>query len=65
MFMCTDSAKPSGSTDGFTERGNLLLPNSTSTICPYAANVFVLVTFTNTRDYSVSVNCTSDPYKPR
>ena len=63
--MCTASATPSGNTEGFTDRGNLLLPSSTSTICPYAASVFVLVTFTNTRDFSESVNCTSDPYKPR
>ena len=64
-LMCTASATPSGSTVGSTERGNLLLPNNTSTICPYAASVFVLVTLTNTRDFSVSVNCTSGPYKPR
>ena len=54
--MCTESATPSGSTVGFTDRGNLLLPNSTSTICPYAASVLVLVTLIKTRDFSASVN---------
>ena len=55
-LMCTDSATPSGRTDGSTDKGNLLLPNSTSTICPYAASVLVLVTLTNTLDFSVEVN---------
>ena len=31
-LMCTASATPSGNTVGSTERGNLLLPKSTSTI---------------------------------
>ena len=57
----SDYPTPSGSTVGFTDRGNLLLPNSTSTICPYAASVFVFVTFTKIRDFSASVNCTSLP----
>ena len=43
-LMCTDSATPSGSTEGLTDNGKRLLPNSTSTICPYAARVLVLVT---------------------
>ena len=34
MLMCTASATPSGNTVGSTVRGNLLLPKSTSTICP-------------------------------
>ena len=65
MLRCIDSATPSGKVVGLTVRGKRELPNKTSTICPYAARVFVLVTLINTRDFSVSVNCTSVLYKPR
>ena len=61
----TFSTTPSGSSVGSTVNGKLFFANNTSTICPYAANVFVLVTLINTRDFSASVNCTSGPYIPR
>ena len=64
VFKWTASATPSGSIVVLILNGNLELPNNTSIICPYAANVLVLVTFTKTRDFSVSVNWTSLPYTP-
>ena len=61
---CTSPATPSGSCVGSIVNGNLLFANRTSTICPYAARVLVLVTLINTRERSASENCTSVPYKP-
>ena len=52
----TSGITPSGNFDGSIVSGKLLAANNTSTICPYAASVFVLVTFTNTLDFSASVN---------
>jgi len=56
---CTDSATPSGNVVGSTLSGNLLLPNNTSTTCPYAASVLVLVTLTNTREHQDRINLCS------
>ena len=44
--------------------GNLPVPKITSTNCPKAASTLVLVTFTNTLDFSDSLNLTLLAYRP-
>ena len=62
--MCALSAISSGADVGDTPNGNLPCENNTSMICPNEARTLVFVLFTNTLDFSFSLNAVSGPYNP-